>query len=192
MKKFLFGLVVAVVACVMYGVHVVNSGARLDEAVIAAWAQVENQYQRRLDLIPNLVSTVKGYTQHEQETLTQVVEARASATKMQVNVNNPESVQRYMNAQGELGTVLSRLMAVAEAYPELKANENFMNLQSQLEGTENRIAVARRDYVQAVQNYNTLLRVFPSSWFVRNFTDLKPRASFEAAAEAKQAPKVSF
>ena len=192
MKKVLMFICAFIVLSIIYGVHIVNSAVKLDESVNAAWAQVENQYQRRFDLIPNLVNTVKGYTQHEQDTLTGIVEARASATKVQVNIDDTPSLQKYMNAQNELSSVLSRLMAVAEAYPDLKANQTFLNLQSQLEGTENRIAVARRDYIQVVKEYNMMLRVFPSRWILRQFTDLTPKATFEASAEAAVVPKVEF
>lgn len=192
MKKIVLFVCGFIVLGIIYGVHVVNSAVRLDESVAAAWAQVENQYQRRFDLIPNLVNTVKGYTQHEQDTLAQVVEARASATKVQVDINDAASLQKYMTAQNELGGVLSRLMAVAEAYPDLKANQNFLSLQAQLEGTENRIAVARRDYIQLVKEYNMMLRVFPSGWIIHQFTDLTPKAAFEAPSEAQVVPKVEF
>lgn len=192
MKKIVLFICGFIALGIIYGVHVVNSAVRLDESVTAAWAQVENQYQRRFDLIPNLVNTVKGYTQHEQDTLAQVVEARASATKVQVDINDAASLQKYMTAQNELGGVLSRLMAVAEAYPDLKANQNFLSLQAQLEGTENRIAVARRDYIQLVREYNMMLRVFPSGWIIHQFTDLTPKAAFEAPSEAQVVPKVEF
>ena len=192
MKKIVLFICGFIALGIIYGVHVVNSAVRLDESVTAAWAQVENQYQRRFDLIPNLVNTVKGYTQHEQDTLAQVVEAMASATKVQVDINDAASLQKYMTAQNELGGVLSRLMAVAEAYPDLKANQNFLSLQAQLEGTENRIAVARRDYIQLVREYNMMLRVFPSGWIIHQFTDLTPKAAFEAPSEAQVVPKVEF
>lgn len=192
MKKIVLFICGFIALGIIYGVHVVNSAVRLDESVTAAWAQVENQYQRRFDLIPNLVNTVKGYIQHEQDTLAQVVEARASATKVQVDINDAASLQKYMTAQNELGGVLSRLMAVAEAYPDLKANQNFLSLQAQLEGTENRIAVARRDYIQLVREYNMMLRVFPSGWIIHQFTDLTPKAAFEAPSEAQVVPKVEF
>ncbi len=192
MKKFLIVIVIAVIVALTWGIGIINGAVRLDEKANAEWAQVQNQFQRRSDLIPNLVNTVKGYQKHETETLIAVVEARAKATQMQVNVNDEESLKRYMNAQGELSGALARLMAIAESYPELKANENFLALQSQLEGTENRIAVARRDYIEAVRVYNTELRVFPSSFVIRHFTDMKPRATFEADEKAQTAPVVSF
>ena len=195
MKKFLLVILVLVaiaVAAATYCIKVINRAVLLDELTSAEWAQVNNQFQRRFDLIPNLVETVKGYTAHEQDTLTKVIEMRASASKMVVNINDPSSVQKYMNMQGELGSALSRLMAVAEAYPELKADQSFLRLQSELEGTENRLAVARRDYIHRVKEYNILLRVFPSGFIIRTFTDLEPKANFEAPKEAQVAPKVKF
>ncbi len=192
MKKVLLILIFAVVALISWGIGIINNTVRLDEKANAEWAQVQNQFQRRSDLIPNLVNTVKGYQTHEEGTLLKVVEARTKAMQTQVNLNDEASVQRYLAVQGELSSALSRLMAVAEAYPELKANENFLALQSQLEGTENRIAVARRDYIEAVRAYNTELRVFPASFIIRHFTDMKARATFEAEEKAQTAPVVSF
>jgi len=142
----------------------VNTIPTLDEKVNAAWAQVENQYKRRADLIPNLVETVKGYATHEEKTLTEVIEARAKATSVTLNPENlsdPEAMKKFEQSQGALTQALSKLMVVSEQYPNLKANENFIALQSQLEGTENRIAVARKDYIEAVQAYNTEVRTFP-------------------------------
>lgn len=175
----------------------INNIPTYDEQVTAAWSQVENQYQRRADLIPNLVETVKGFAAQEKETLTAVIEARAKATSIQVDesiLNNPEKLQQFQQAQGELSSALSRLMAVSERYPDLKSNQNFLALQAQLEGTENRIAVARRDFIQAVQRYNTELRTFPGKiWHSLLYSDLEPRANFEATTEnAEQAPSVSF
>src|SRR5262249_19800011 len=141
-----------------------NAVPTLEEKVNAAWAEVQNQYKRRADLIPNLVETVKGYATHEKDTLTQVIEARAKATSVTLSpemLSDPEAVKHFEQSQGELSSALSRLMAVAENYPDLKANQNFIALQSQLEGTENRITVARRDYIQVVQEYNTYVRTFP-------------------------------
>ena len=192
MKKFLLISIAIIICVVAYGVKVVNQAVRLDELVVANWAQVNNQFQRRFDLIPNIVETVKGYATHEEDTLTKVIEMRAAASKMVVNVNDVASMKKYMAAQNELGGVLSRLMAVSEAYPDLKANQNFLALQSELEGTENRLAVARRDYIQSVKEYNIMLRVFPSSMIIRTFTDLEPKANFEAFPEAQTAPKVQF
>lgn len=175
----------------------INNIPTYDERVTAAWAQVENQYQRRADLIPNLVKTVKAYAEQEQETLTAVMEARSKATSIQVDesiLDNPEKLQQFQQAQGELSSALSRLMAVSERYPDLKSNQNFLALQSQLEGTENRIAVARRDFIQAVERYNTELRTFPGKiWHSLLYSELEPRASFEATTDnAEDAPAVEF
>lgn len=175
----------------------INNIPQYDEQVKAAWSQVENQYQRRADLIPNLVETVKGFARQEQETLTAVVEARAKATSIQVDadtLNDPEQLQRFQQAQNQLTGALSRLMAVSERYPDLKSNQNFLALQSQLEGTENRIAVARRDFITAVERYNTEIRTFPGRiWHTLMYSDMPIRENFEATAEnADQAPKVEF
>jgi len=175
----------------------INNIPTYDEQVKAAWSQVENQYQRRADLIPNLVETVKGFARQEQETLTAVIEARAKATSIQVDANtldNPEQLQRFQEAQNQLTGALSRLMMVSERYPELKSNQNFLALQSQLEGTENRIAVARRDFIAAVERYNTEIRTFPGRiWHTLLYSDMPVRENFEATAEnAEQAPKVQF
>lgn len=175
----------------------INNIPQNDEQVKAAWGQVQNQYQRRADLIPNLVETVKGYARQEQETLTAVIEARAKATSIQVDastLDDPQKLQQFQQAQGQLSGALSRLMVVSERYPELKSNQNFLALQSQLEGTENRIAVARRDFIAAVQKYNTEIRTFPGSiWHKVMYSDLKVRESFEATSEnADKAPEVKF
>ena len=175
----------------------INNIPRYDEQVKSAWSQVENQYQRRADLIPNLVETVKGFARQEQETLTAVVEARARATSIQVSVDDlddPAKMQAFEQAQAQLTGALSRLMAVSERYPDLKSNQNFLALQSQLEGTENRIAVARRDYIGAVQQYNTEIRTFPGRiWHSLMYSDMPIRENFEATTEnAEQAPKVQF
>ena len=160
-------------------------------------AQVQNQYQRRADLIPNLVETVKGYAKHEEETLTAVIEARAKATSIQVDastLDNPEKLKQFQQAQDQLTGALSRLMVVSERYPDLKANQNFLALQSQLEGTENRIAVARRDFILAVQKYNTEIRTFPGRlWHSVMYSDLPIRETFEATTPgAEKAPQVKF
>jgi len=175
----------------------VNNIPTYDEQVKAAWSQVENQYQRRADLIPNLVETVKGFARQEQETLTAVVEARAKATSIQVDartLDDPQKLQQFQQAQNQLTGALSRLMAVSERYPELKSNQNFLALQSQLEGTENRIAVARRDFIAAVERYNTEIRTFPGRiWHTLMYSDMPIRENFEATAEnAEQAPQVQF
>ena len=175
----------------------INNIPTLDEQVKADWGQVQNQYQRRADLIPNLVETVKGYAKHEEQTLTAVIEARAKATSIQVDastLDNPEKLKQFQQAQDQLSGALSRLMVVSERYPDLKANQNFLALQSQLEGTENRIAVARRDFILAVQKYNTEIRTFPGRlWHSVMYSDLPIRASFEAtSADADKAPQVKF
>lgn len=175
----------------------INNIPTYDEQVKAAWSQVENQYQRRADLIPNLVNTVKGYAAHEQEVLVDVTEARAKVGSIQVDGNmldNPEKLKQFEQAQRQLGSALQRLMVVAERYPDLKANQNFLALQSQLEGTENRISVARRDYIAAVQQYNTEIRTFPGRlWHSFLYSDMEVRETYEATSEgADQAPAVSF
>ncbi len=175
----------------------INNIPTYDEQVKAAWSQVENQYQRRADLIPNLVNTVKGYASHEREVLVDVTQARAKVGSIQVDgnmLNNPEKLKQFEQAQRQLGSALQRLMVVAERYPDLKANQNFLALQSQLEGTENRISVARRDYIAAVQRYNTEIRTFPGRlWHSFLYSDMETRETYEATAEnADQAPSVNF
>ncbi len=175
----------------------VNTIPTLDEKVKSSWAQVENQYQRRADLIPNLVATVKGYAGHEKDTLSAVVEARSKVGSIQVGsdiLNDPEKLQKFEAAQAELGSALKRLLVVAERYPDLKANQNFLALQSQLEGTENRIAIARRDFIAAVEKFNTEIRTFPGKfWHSMLYSDLKMKETYKATApEAAQAPKVNF
>ena len=175
----------------------INNIPTLDEQAKAAWGQVQNQYQRRADLIPNLVETVRGYARHEEATLTAVVEARAKATSIQVDastLDNPEKLKQFQQAQDQLTGALSRLMVVSERYPDLKANQNFLALQSQLEGTENRIAVARRDFILAVQKNNTEIRTFPGRlWHSVMYSDLPIRETFEATTPgAEKAPEVKF
>jgi LemA protein len=174
----------------------VNKLPTLDEQVKAAWSEVLNQYQRRSDLIPNLVETVKGYAHQEQTVLTQVVEARAKATQMQLPadvLSNPQAFHQFEQNQAQISGALGRLLAVAEAYPDLKSNQNFLALQSQLEGTENRIAVARRDYILAVQDYNTALRTYPQRWIASIlYPDLKIRETFTISDQAQQVPQVKF
>ncbi len=168
---------------------------RADNAVSAAWAEVENQYQRRADLVPNLVETVKGYAAHEKTTLEAVVEARAKATSVTITADQltPENLKKFEAAQGELRSALGRLLAVAENYPNLKANENFIALQAQLEGTENRIGIARRRYIEAVQEFNNLVTVPPTSWTNSMMYHKQPKAQFAATtAGANEAPKVKF
>lgn len=173
-----------------------NDFQRLDEQSKSAWSEVLNQYQRRADLIPNIVATVKGEANFEQETLTKVVEARAKATSMQVTpevLNNPQALLQFQNAQGELGNALSRLMAVSESYPNLRANQGFADLRVQLEGTENRITVARNRYIQTIQEYNVLARSFPSS-LTAMVMGYQTKANFTVANEAaiSAPPKVEF
>jgi LemA protein len=167
-----------------------------EEAAKAAWGEVQNQYQRRADLVPNLVATVQGYAKQEKDVLTQVTEARAKATAIHLDANDltdPEKVKALQEAQAQLSGALGRLLAVSENYPDLKSNQNFLALQSQLEGTENRIAVARRDYIAAVQDFNTSLRTFPTVlWANTVFSGTKPMVPFTAEAEAQSAPKVKF
>lgn len=170
-----------------------NTMVEKDEAVETAWANVQNSYQRRADLVPNLVNTVKGAANFEQETLTQVIEARAKATSVNISADNltPENIQQYQAAQGQLSGALSRLLATVEAYPELKANQNFLELQAQLEGTENRISVERRNFNEAVQDYNTTVRSFPNNLMAGVF-GFERKGHFEAEAGAQTAPTVQF
>jgi LemA protein len=172
----------------------VNTIPTREETAKAAWSDVQNQYQRRAELIPNLVETVKGFAQQERTVLTEVTQARAKATSVQINADqltDPEALRRFQEAQAQLSGALGRLLAVSEQYPELKSNQNFLALQSQLEGTENRIAVARRDYIQAVQAYNTEVRTFPGRlWAV--VYGAKPMASFTTTEENQRPPQVHF
>lgn len=170
-KNKVVWLIIAIVAILFFWVKgVYNNMVTQDEGVKTAWSQVENQYQRRMDLIPNLVNTVKGYAAHEKETLEGVVNARAEATKTTIDPSNltEESLKKFQSAQGELGNALSRLMLVLERYPDLKANQNFMELQAQLEGTENRISVERKRFNEVAQSYNILYSPIPEQYFVRN------------------------
>ncbi|MGI6856487.1 LemA family protein [Mesorhizobium sp. 1B3] len=173
-----------------------NTIPTADEKAKAAWSDVLNQYQRRADLIPNLVETVKGYASHERDTLEAVVQARAKATQVTVTpetLSDPDAFKQFQENQAGLTGALSRLLAVAENYPDLKANQNFLALQAQLEGTENRIAVARRDYIEAVRQYNTTLRTFPSIlWATFWFRDAKPYQNFTVAEDKIEAPKIDF
>lgn len=170
-----------------------NSLVEEQQSVDQAWAEVENQYQRRADLIPNLVNTVKGYATHESSTLEKVTEARAKATSITIQADdlNEENLRRFQQAQGELSQALKSLLAVSEAYPDLKANENFRDLQVQLEGTENRVATARGRYTEAVQTYNTSIKKFPTVIYAGWF-GFKAKPQFQAEAGAQQAPKVEF
>jgi len=172
-----------------------NSVPTAEEKVNAAWGDLQADYQRRADLIPNLVNTVKGYAQQEKSVLVQVTEARAKATSVQLNANDlsdPAKVQAFQNAQAQLSGSLGRLLASFEAYPDLKSNENFLTLQTQLEGTENRIEIARRDYNEAVRQYNTTIRTFPDAVGAKIFYGAKPKVPFEATAAAQDAPTVNF
>ncbi|MDE6442856.1 MAG: LemA family protein [Muribaculaceae bacterium] len=170
-----------------------NSLVEKQQEVDQAWAQVENQYQRRADLIPNLVNTVKGYSQHESETLEKVTEARAKATSITIQADdlNEETLAKFQQAQNELSQALKSLLSVTEAYPDLKANENFMNLQTQLEGTENRIATERMRYTEVVKDYNTAIKKFPTTIYAGWF-GFSPKPQFKAEAGAEKAPEVKF
>jgi LemA protein len=173
-----------------------NTIPTLEEQAKARWADVENQYQRRADLIPNLVATVQGYAAQEKNVLTAVIEARAKATQVKVDASqltDPDKVKAFQDAQNQLTGALGRLLAVSENYPDLKSNANFLALQSQLEGTENRIAVARRDYIEAVRAYNTALRTFPTVlWAKTAFSGNKPLAEFTASEGSEKPPQVKF
>jgi len=189
-------LAVSVLSAVFLSGCGYNEFQAKDEAVKAQWGEVVNQYQRRADLIPNLVNTVKGYASHERETLEAVTKARASATSVQVTpdvLNNPGALQKFQQAQGELTSALSRLMVVAEKYPDLKADASFRDLQSQLEGTENRITVARQRYIASVQDFNVLARRFPTNLTAKMFGyDVKPSFTVENEKSISTAPSVDF
>ena len=185
------GVVVLVLA--LWGVGSYNGLVSMDEEVNGKWANVETQYQRRSDLVPNLVATVKGYAQHEQSTLEAVMKARSQATQIKVDPANctPQQLAAYQKAQGDVTSALGKLLAITENYPQLKANENFLELQSQLEGTENRINVARKDFNDAAQEYNKTIRRFPRS-IIAGMCGFDKRTYFEAEAGADKAPKVEF
>jgi LemA protein len=194
------GLIIALVllvvlgGLVVWGVGINNELITLDQAATAAWAQVQNQYQRRADLIPNLVETVKGFAAQERGVLESVTQARARATGVQLTpeaLNDPKAMERFQAAQRELSGALSRLLVTVERYPELKSNQNFLDLQKQLEGTENRIAVERKRFNDAVAAYNTRLRLFPGS-IVARLAGFTPKAFFEAAPDAATPPRVKF
>ena len=193
MKKTWIIIIAVIAVIAIYGVSSYNSMVSQEEAVGTAWSNVENQYQRRADLIPNLVNTVKGYAAHEKETFDAVVSARAKATQTTVSIDDltPEKIEAYQRAQGEVGSALSRLLAVTENYPELKANENFQTLQAQLEGTENRISVERRNFNDVARAYNTSIRRFPKNIFAGMF-GFEKRPYFEAQEGAEKAPEVKF
>ena len=188
------GIVLIAILLVGWVTGIYNSLVKTDEGVNQAWAQVQNQYQRRVDLIPNLVEVVKGYAAHEREVFEKVAEARASVGKLQVTpeiLNNPQLFQKFQEAQSNMGSWLSRLLAVAENYPQLKANENFLQLQSQLEGTENRFAVERMKFNQIVQEYNVKVRTFPTSVLAGMF-GFAQKQYFQSEPGAEKVPKVKF
>ena len=196
MKKGIW--ILAIVLVLIFGIFfwfkgTYNNLVERSQQVAGQWANVENQYQRRADLIPNLVNTVKGYAQHEESTLDGVVDARAKATQMQLNFSdlNEQTLAKYAQAQGELSSALNRLMAISEAYPDLKANQNFLDLQTQLEGTENRIATERRRFNETVQSYNVYVQQFPRNLIAGMF-GFTPKSFFAAEAGAQKAPEVKF
>ncbi|HET55091.1 MAG TPA: LemA family protein [Ignavibacteria bacterium] len=187
-------LVVIIIGFVLWGVSIYNSLITLEEGVNQSWAQVESQYQRRADLVPNLVNTVKGVAEFERETFTAVTEARARVNQINFTpemLENQNAFQQFQSAQGELSSALSRLLVTVENYPQLKANENFLQLQAQLEGTENRIAVERMKFNQAVQGYNTRIRRFPAN-FIAGITGFNQKQYFQAAEGADEVPRVEF
>jgi LemA protein len=189
-----FGLLAPLAAFSLAGCGL-NSVPTAEEKVNAAWGNLQSEYQRRADLVPNLVATVKGYAQQEKSVLVEVTQARAKATSIQLNANDlddPAKVKQFQDAQNQLGGSLGRLLATFEAYPDLKSNQNFLTLQAQLEGTENSILVARRDYNETVRQYNTRIRTFPDAIGAKVFYGAKPKVPFEAAAAAQTAPKVDF
>ncbi|QKF83451.1 LemA family protein [Halarcobacter ebronensis] len=196
MRAFLIVVALIIVAFIGLLFTNINNVPTLDENVKASWAQVQNQYKRRADLIPNLVATVKGYAEHENSTLTEVTNARANVGKINITpemLSNPELFQQFEKAQRALSSALSRLMVVVEKYPELKADKNFLALQSQLEGTENRISVARRDYIETVKVYNLELRTFPGKIVASIlYPEAKVKETFSAAPSEQEVPKVQF
>ena len=195
MKKTLIIFAVVVTLSTWFVISTLNGLIPMDETCKANWSQVLNQYQRRSDLIPNLVAVVKGYASHEQDTLTQVVEARAKATQTTLSpdmLSDDKAMSAFMQNQGALSSALSRLMVVIEKYPELKANENFMALQSQLEGTENRIAVARKDYIDSVKIFNIKIRTIPTKWIAALFSDMEKKATFDIEESKTAVPVVVF
>ncbi|MBX2826000.1 MAG: LemA family protein [Gammaproteobacteria bacterium] len=191
-----WGLLLTLMSSVLLGGCGINNIPTFDEAVNGAWSEVQNQYKRRADLIPNLIETVKAYAKQEEDVLLQVVEARNKVSQMNVTpetLTDPAAFEQFQQNQGALSSALSRLLVVVESYPELKSNENFLALQSQLEGTENRIAVARRDYIQKVQRYNTELRTIPGRWWRRfMYPDSRIKENFSVANEDTELPKVNI
>lgn len=192
-NKGLIITIVVIVLVAIWGISSYNGLVSMDENVSNQWANVETQYQRRSDLIPNLVNTVKGYAKHESETLESVMAARSQATQVKIDPSNctPQQLAAYQKAQGDVTTALGKLLAITENYPDLKANQNFLELQSQLEGTENRINVARKDFNDTAKKYNTSLRSFPRN-IIASMFGFEKRAYFEAEAGAEKAPKVEF
>ncbi|MDD8018648.1 MAG: LemA family protein [Bacteroidota bacterium] len=197
MKKgviILLGVLGVILLMIMWGMGKYNGLVKLDEGVNASWAQVQNQYQRRMDLIPNLVATVQGVANFEKSTLTAVIEARAKATQVTLSpelLKNPQAFHQFEQSQGQLSSALSRLLVTVEQYPNLKANENFLQLQSQLEGTENRISVERKRFNETVQSYNATIRTVPTS-LIAGFGGFTQKSYFQAVAGAETAPKVQF
>lgn len=196
MKTFLIALGVVVIGFILLIITNINNVPKLDENVNASWAQVQNQYKRRADLIPNLVETVKAYAEHEKSTFQAVTEARANVGKITLTpemLSNPQLFQQFQKAQDALSSALTKLMMVSERYPDLKANQNFLSLQTQLEGTENRISVARRDYIETVKLYNTELRTYPGRIVAAIFyPDAQVKQTFTATLEEQQTPQVKF
>ncbi|MEA1830847.1 LemA family protein [Methylobacterium durans] len=196
LARILGALAAILFATCLSGCGAINQVPTLQEQAKSAWSEVQNQYQRRADLIPNLVETVKGYAQQEKDVLTGVVEARAKATSVKVDastVSDPQKFKEFQDAQNQLSGALGRLLVTVERYPDLKSNQNFLALQSQLEGTENRIAVARRDYIQAVQAYNTEVRTIPGRWIAAwLYPDAKPMETFTATPNSERPPNVKF
>ena len=196
LARILAALATMLLATCLSGCGAINRVPTLEEQAKSSWSEVQNQYQRRADLIPNLVETVKGYAQQEKDVLTGVVEARAKATSVKVDagtVSDPQKFKEFQDAQNQLTGALGRLLVTVERYPDLKSNQNFLALQSQLEGTENRIAVARRDYIQAVQAYNTEVRTIPGRWIAAWFyPEARPMETFSAVPNAEKPPAVKF
>lgn len=192
-NKGLIITIVVIALVAIWGISSYNGLVSMDENVSNSWANVETQYQRRSDLIPNLVNTVKGYAKHESETLESVMQARSQATQVKIDPSNctPQQLAAYQKAQGDVTTALGKLLAITENYPDLKANQNFLELQSQLEGTENRINVARKDFNDSAKKYNTSLRRFPRN-IIASMFGFEKRNYFEAEAGAEKAPKVEF
>ncbi|RXJ93656.1 LemA family protein [Malaciobacter molluscorum] len=196
MRSIFITIGIIVLAFIILITTNINNIPKLDENVNAAWSQVQNQYKRRADLIPNLVATVKGYAKHEKSTLEEVTKARASVGKINISENmlsNAQQFEQFQKAQGALSSALSRLMIVVEKYPQLKADKNFLALQSQLEGTENRISVARRDYIQTVKKYNTELRTYPGKIVAAIiYPEAKVKQNFTVSLQDQETPKVNF